>query len=69
MALSLTVPISCLYFDDDGLPTETSRAQEVVEENVEAVFEEPRNAPEYRQQYVAAPSHSSKQRFSRRHFK
>jgi hypothetical protein len=52
MALTLTVPIIDLYFDDDGIRTETSQAQEVVEGNVEAVFEEPRKTANYRQQCV-----------------
>jgi hypothetical protein len=52
MALTLTVPIIDLYFDDDGIRTETSQAQEVVEGNVEAVFEVPRKTANYRQQCV-----------------
>lgn len=52
MALSLTVPVSDLYFNDDGIPTETSQAQEVVEANVEILFEEPLKEVNFRQQYA-----------------
>lgn len=52
MALSAPVPYDFLLFDDDGISTLTSEAQEEVEDNVALAFAEPRRTANFRQQCV-----------------